>query len=226
MFLAEAPSLRGVMADWATISSLATAGGTLVLAIATFGSVRSANRAARTAERALLAGLRPVLVPSRLQDPEQKFLWGDGRWTRLGGGQAGVELDGDVIYLSLPLRNVGTGIGVLQGWLPSVTELGTPHVQPEVGAFRLQQRDLYVPPGDIGFWQGAIRDRNDDLFDVIAEAIETRHMITVDLLYTDPEGGQRTISRFAAVPIAEDRWLASSSRHWRLDGPDPHPTSL
>src|SRR3954470_4629582 len=104
------------MADWATISSLATAGGTLILAIATFGSVRSANRAARTAERSLLAGLRPVLLPSRLQDAEQKFNWVDGHWTRLSGGQAGVERIDDVIYLSLPLRNVGAGIAVLQGW--------------------------------------------------------------------------------------------------------------
>ena len=55
------------MADWVTISSLATAGdrwrplatagGTLVLAVATFSSVRSANRSARVAERSLLAGL-------------------------------------------------------------------------------------------------------------------------------------------------------------------------
>ena len=34
-------------ADWVTISALATAVGTLVLALATFASVRSANRAAR-----------------------------------------------------------------------------------------------------------------------------------------------------------------------------------
>ena len=39
------------MADWVTISSLATAGGTLVLAVATFSSVRSANRSARVAEQ-------------------------------------------------------------------------------------------------------------------------------------------------------------------------------
>jgi len=39
--------------DWVTISSLATAGGTLVLALATFASVRSANRSARVAEMAL-----------------------------------------------------------------------------------------------------------------------------------------------------------------------------
>jgi hypothetical protein len=42
------------MADWVTISSLATADGTLVLAVATFSSVKSANRSARVAERAPL----------------------------------------------------------------------------------------------------------------------------------------------------------------------------
>jgi hypothetical protein len=61
------------MTDWATISSLATAGGTLVLAVATFGSVRSANRAARAAEESLLDGLRPLLVNSRIQDPPEKI---------------------------------------------------------------------------------------------------------------------------------------------------------
>ena len=57
------------MADWPTIASLATAGGTLVLAVATFSSVRSGQRSTRIAERstqiaerALLIGLRPVLV--------------------------------------------------------------------------------------------------------------------------------------------------------------------
>jgi hypothetical protein len=51
--------------DWASIASLATAAGTLVLAVATFAAVRSANRAARVAEQSLLVNLRPLLVPSR-----------------------------------------------------------------------------------------------------------------------------------------------------------------
>ena len=45
-------------ADWASVASLATAAGTLVLAVATFASVRSANRTARAAEQSLQAGLR------------------------------------------------------------------------------------------------------------------------------------------------------------------------
>ena len=57
------------MADWQTISALATAGGTLVLAGATFSAVRSSNRSARIAEQALLAGMRPLLVPSLSDAP-------------------------------------------------------------------------------------------------------------------------------------------------------------
>jgi hypothetical protein len=57
--------------DWVAASSIATAVATLVLAFATFASVRSANRAARATETSLLAGLRPVLMPSRPEDPPQ-----------------------------------------------------------------------------------------------------------------------------------------------------------
>jgi hypothetical protein len=60
------------MTDWATISSLATASGTLVLAAATFVSVRSGNRSARVAELSLMSRLRPLLLPTQIQDPEEK----------------------------------------------------------------------------------------------------------------------------------------------------------
>ena len=63
------------MADWATIASFATAGGTLVLAGATFSAVRSSNRSARIAEEGLLMSLRPLLVPSLTTDTEQKLIW-------------------------------------------------------------------------------------------------------------------------------------------------------
>jgi hypothetical protein len=210
------------MADLASIASLATAGGTLVLAIATFASVRSSNRTARLTERSLLAGLRPVLAPSRLQDLEQKILWGDGHWTRLAGGRAGVELGEDVIYLSLTLRNVGAGIAVLHGWAPFSTPLTPDQKRSEPDKVRPQSRDLYVPSGDIGFWQGALRDPSDPLYRDLRAAVEARQPISVDLLYGDHEGGQRTISRFRMNPAGSgDAWLASVVRHWNLDRDDP-----
>src|SRR6516225_2926782 len=96
--------------DWATISSLATAGGTLVLAIATFALVRSSNRSARIAEAALQEQRRPVLVQSRLDDPVQKLMFVEGRWFSVAGGSAAVEEVDGAVCLAISLRNVGSGI--------------------------------------------------------------------------------------------------------------------
>ncbi len=84
--------------DWTTVSSLATAGGTLVLGIATFSAVRSSNRSARIAEAALQEQRRPLLAPSRLTDPTQKIMFLAGALgERPPGGRAAVEhVDGTV----------------------------------------------------------------------------------------------------------------------------------
>jgi len=194
----------------------------VILAAATYASVRSANRSARVAERALQVGLRPVLVPSRFAAPEQKVGWIDSHWTRVGGGRAGVELGDDVIYLSSGLRNVGAGLAVLHGWRVLLDPLEAAHSHPEPGDFRRLTRDLYVPPGDVGFWQGAIRDRADPEFGPLEAAIGQRQRFVVYLLYGDHEGGQRTISLFGISPLESDGgWLCSVARHWNLDRPDP-----
>jgi len=142
------------MADWTTVASLATAGGTLVLAFATFASVRSANRAARVAEYSMQVEIRPLLMPSRLDDAPQKIMWGDEHWARLTGGGAAVEIADDNVYLAMSLRNSGSGIAVIHGWHLGLHYLhGEPHPHAEPEEFRPQSRDLYVPGGDIGFWQ-------------------------------------------------------------------------
>ena len=128
------------MADWSTIASLATAGGTLVLAVATFSSVVRAALGAlvrsrsdgRSPEQALLLGLRPVLAPSRVTDPPETVRFGDGRMVSVDGGMAAVERDGENYYFVIPLRNVGNGLAVLQAWrlTPRRPQLDTPHAEP------------------------------------------------------------------------------------------------
>jgi hypothetical protein len=49
--------------EWGTIADLATALGTLILAVATFSSVRSSNVMAKVAQQQFLVQLRPVLTP-------------------------------------------------------------------------------------------------------------------------------------------------------------------
>jgi hypothetical protein len=206
--------------DWVTISALATAGGTLVLALATFASVRSANRAARAAERSLLAGLRPLLVPSKLDDPPQKVGFADDKWVVAAGGRGVAEVAETAIYLAISLRNVGAGIAVLHGWSFSPGRVrDEAHEKPE--DFTRLTRDLYVPAGDVGFWQGVFRDPAADEFAGAREAIEARSWLTIELLYGDHEGGQRMISRYALVPGQDGGWLASAGRHWNLDRADP-----
>lgn len=209
------------MADWVTISSLATAGGTLVLAVATFSSVRSANRAARAAERSLLAGLRPLLMPSRLEDPPQKIPFVDGHWVVVEGGHGVFEAAEDALYMGLALRNAGSGIAVLHGWTMYPDRLLGDAGHADVGDFRRLTRDIYVPAGDLGFWQGAFRDQGEPAFDAAQEAAQELRPITIDLLYGDHEGGQRTITRFTLLPREDGGRLVAVNRHWHLDRADP-----
>jgi len=207
--------------DWASIASLATAAGTLVLAVATFAAVRSANRAARAAEQSLLVGLRPLFAPSRFHDDIVKVMFGDGKWLRVPGGCATVEVEDDAIYLALSLRNVGLGIGVVHGWR------FWPDWEPGRGEapleeFRHQNRDIYVPPGDIGFWQAAFRDQDDPQYGEACKAASAQAPMTVDILYGDHEGGQRIKTRFGLQPRGDGQgWLLSAGRHWNVDRPDP-----
>jgi hypothetical protein len=213
--------------NWETISALSTGAGTLVLAVATFGSVRSANRAARTAERALQQGLRPLVFPSRSSDETLKVSFYDAHWVRVPGGQGTVEVTPDAVYLTLSLRNVGSGLAVLDSWHVAAdseaTRTNLSHAPLE--EFRRLTRDLYIPPGDIFFWQGALRDSADPLIDDVGRAVKDESALIIELLYGDEEGGQRTITRFRVLAHRTDEgelvWLSTVSRHWNIDRADP-----
>jgi hypothetical protein len=207
--------------DWSTASSLATGGGTLVLAIATFASVRSANRAARVAEQALLVNMRPLLVNSRLEDPTQKLFFQEGRAVRLEGGRGAAEFENGVVYMAISVRNAGRGIAVMHGWrFMAGVEVDPP--RPDPANFRHQGRDIMIAPDDVGFWQGAFRDSDDPQYDEAVEAVKDGEALTIDLLYGDNDGGQRVMSRMMLRRRAADApWLASVVRHWNVDRPDP-----
>jgi hypothetical protein len=222
------------VSDW---FDAATALGTLVLAVATFSSVRSGNRQGRNAERALNAGLRPVLFSSRPHETTQKIRWGDDHWAMLETGHAVLEEKDGVIYLAISLLNVGAGIAELQGWRVDTSRTIDPHssfeemqrtnsqIRPDPSAFRAQTRDLYSPPGELSFWQAAIRTPDDPDRARIESALEGVGPILIDLLYSDQEGGQRTISRFSISRLntESDAWFPSVVRHWYLEQ-DAHRT--
>jgi hypothetical protein len=209
------------VADWQTISSLATAGGTLVLAVATFSAVRSSNRSARIAEQALLTAMRPLLLPSLTDDPVQKILWSDRHAVHLAGGRANLEEQDGVIYLAMGLRNAGSGIALLHGWYPRPEQAFSDIPHAGLDDFRRLTIDLYVPAGGAGYWEGAVREYEDPVRRGLSSAVAERRPITVELLYGDQDGGQRTISRFIVLPASDEGWFCQVARHWNVDRPDP-----
>jgi hypothetical protein len=220
--------------QWATIASLATAVGTLVLAVATFASVRSANysaraadqaariaeQSARIAERSLMAAERPLLVNSRLQDPEQKIQFLEGKFLKVSGGAASLEVADAVVYMVISVRNVGTGLAVMHGWRVEVSEQPQ-QTHPPLEDFTTQTRDIYVAPGDVGFWQGALRDPATAQFKAVAAAVDAGDSMMLNILYGDWEGGQRVISQFALRRVDNNRWPTTTGRHFNVDRPDP-----
>ncbi len=175
--------------------------------------------AARVAEQSLLAGLRPLLLAARREDAIEKVTWVDEHITRVAGGRGAVEEADGVIYLAAGLRNVGAGLAVLHGWHVH-TQWDPQAAPPEAEQFRGQSRDLYIAAGDTGFWQGAIRDEDDHDRAEVERIVANPRRFTIDLLYGDQEGGQRTITRFIITPMG-DAWLCSAGRHCYLDRAGP-----
>jgi hypothetical protein len=164
--------------------------------------------------------MRPLLVPSGSADEVQKVRFVDGRYVKLPGARAVADIDGGNPYLAISLRNAGTGIGVIHGWRfcpnPTATD---PPLDPD--GFRSQSRDLYISPGIVGFWQGALRDSADPEHDALRDAVGSGVLFAVDLLYRDRDAGQWTISRFVLErPDQGHDWLTSVVRHWSVDGPN------
>jgi hypothetical protein len=174
--------------DWSTLASLATALGTLVLALATFVAVQAANRAARVAEYSMQIGIRPLLMPSRLEETVQKIMWGDEHWARLSGAGAVAEIADDNLYLAMSVRNAGSGVAVIHGWHLVLQDLHQDHPHAEPDEFRRQLRDLYVPGDDVGFWQGRDPRPRRRRVRRAARRRALTSVFAIELMYSDHEG--------------------------------------
>jgi hypothetical protein len=125
------------------------------------------------------------------------------------------------IYLTMSVRNVGSGLAVLHGWRCELSRDFAQAGRPPLDAFRRLTRDLYVAAGDVAFWQGAYRDLTEPEVTDVSKRITARERVVLDLLYGDHQGGQRVISRFSLLPRGDGKWLATVARHWNVDRPDP-----
>jgi hypothetical protein len=109
----------------------------------------------------------------------------------------------------------------LHGWFPYPERVIEPsHADPE--EFRRLTIDLYIQAGGAGYFEGAVRDADDSLRDGFLTVLAERRPFTIDLLYGDQQGRQRTVSRFTVLPTDEgEGWTCRASQHWNLDSPAP-----
>ena len=146
-----------VAVDTATVASLATAAGTLVLAVATFSAVRSSNRSARIAEGALQEQRRPVLAQSRLNDPKQKIMFLGGHWVSAEGAAPSPSCSKGWCTWPSACATSGRGSRCARGGPYSSPTTRRPVLAMLVWRITgYKPRDLYIPAGDIGMWQGRV----------------------------------------------------------------------
>ena len=184
---------------------------------------------AKIAQEQFLVQLRPVLTTSRREDPTLKVNFGDAKWVHIPGAGAVAEVspgegsmgpETPVVYLAVALRNAGNGIAVLHGWR-FFPDWHRDQEHAPLEEFERQNRDLYIPVGDVGFWQGALREPDDPVRLAMVEVIEARRTYTIDVLYSDHEGGQRAMTRFLVTPAGDDTWMGSVGRQSNVDRDDP-----
>lgn len=204
--------------DWGILANLATAAGTLALAIATFFSIRSANRSNRTADRALRQGMRPILLPSLFTDPVQKIHYVDDHWLRVPGGRAVLEVTPVAAYLGLSVRDIGTGPAVVDGW--DLVASSRDDRRP-LSEYHLLTRDIYVPAGACGYVQVAAREPTGPEYQALARAEREHQTFAVDVLYSDVDGTQHHVIRIALnnTPGQEEDghvWALNEVRHWTM----------
>jgi len=72
-------------------------------------------------------------VPTRFDDPTLKVGFGDDHWVHVHGGTGSIEITDEVVYMTISLRNAGSGIAVLHGWRAASAQTLTVQNRPGVG---------------------------------------------------------------------------------------------
>ena len=134
---------------------------------------------------------------------------------------AGVEREETALELNdrVPRFTAPPAIVVVDGLNPESWAAGLPAA--ERGLPIVLTRDIYIPAGDVYFWQGAIRATDDIDRAFIVERQGSTDRIIIDVLYGDQHGGQRVIARFALTPREAGGYLTSLGRQWNVDRADP-----
>src|SRR5258707_952345 len=137
-------------------SSVATMARALVINSATQMRASNEKNTKRIVMRARFCATKSITPSAKTMPPTSARLA-----VRVPGGRAVAEVAGEATSLAIALRNVGSGLAVLDRWdFYPERQTGEVSYRDPSGFHRLT-RDIYVPAGDMGFWQGAFREPSD-----------------------------------------------------------------
>jgi len=231
--------------DWLIGSQIAVAIGTLVLGAIAWWTARAASKTAKAAEDQVEAQTRPLLIDvgPRIVQPQQfggvpvqrlaeEITFEDGyviRVSSIAGLIAGHGRE-DRHYLSIPLRNVGVGIALIEGIaLLEARYPGTtpkPNVPPgEQTRLNFVVRDTETQDGlshfravvGAGFWD---EDYDRPAGPMKEPPWDGEGVIGLEVGYTDLAGQQRTRTHLEVRRDRETgRWSMSRVTHQFDAGP-------
>jgi hypothetical protein len=122
---------------------------------------------------------------------------------------------------ALSLWNPAAGIAVLEGWRTKRSDDPGHGERPPLDTFRRLPRDIYLPAGDIYFWQV----RSVIAMTSTARCWSKRSRPGSESSWTFSmaisTAAKRVISRFGLAPRADATYLVSRLRQWNLERPDP-----
>lgn len=206
--------------DFSSAAAILAAIGTLVLAFFTWRLAKQTRNLANetkddvnTSKRAAQSSIQPLLVGVPLGLPENAepmFLrYPEGRAIRLTErGACVIKVDPSKLFLSVPFRNVGTGVALVVGVWARPFDNNEARVAggPSLGI---------VGPGEM-----ARPMLYPDLYPPMVEAIE-KGAVVFGVQYTDAEGEQGMISEVEVRRREDDNWTPGRTSLFRTDGSYP-----
>jgi hypothetical protein len=194
------------------IATAALALATLLVAVP---AAWSALISAQETKRDLL----PVIIPAKAHGIKWIVRFTPHKHVVLENFDSYTDEDDQYVYFAVALRNIGAGIAVVLGTDASpkadLDDLVPKHVAPLSGMRRMA-RNMYLAKSDAAYLVFWTTSASSGIYKVIYDAVPKRQDIVLDLIYSDQDGRQMTVSRFElSWAMDVNRYVAKIVKHWR-----------
>ena len=153
-----------------------------------------------------------------------KITFADDHAFHIDGGRAAAEVEGDAIFMALPLHNVGPGLAILHSWHVTASRDISDQSFEDVSTYRRLSRDSHRPAAMSVSGRAPSATGPIPTSSRRGPPSKPANPSPSTCLYSDSDGGQRTVTRFRlghAPDAAANEWYPRVGRHLYLDRPSP-----